>query len=530
MKYDSIFTWQLALGLLLLLSFSQHNYVYSRYGGRILLHDSVTLMRGTDMMEYEKAIIHDGLLIYPNGFGFQVYSIILKNLFNIDYTYLFNYFYNIQGIFLVPIYFVFIREFVNDDKIAVFGTLLLNVQPDFFFVTFRATHERFFIMAFMLFVLSLKRSFYIACQTEMKKMIILAYIFITTMLAMNIFIANSVFTTVFFSMILGLTSYSFRVFKKSFLRLIYVSMICLILSFYFIFFLYSPAKVYLKNIKTLLHKSELLLFGMEQKKSFTETFPQYQYVTNQYKDPWIFMVLRLFDWIIIPISFIAVIFLTRDFVRHSLRDTHLEHLVLLLFLYYGFILQFAFSIFFDRIGVLGRNTELRLFPYVHIVSIPFFSLFFFARYKALSPSKRKFLFLMISVFILVSCVFAMLKTSNDTRVTYKRYFYSEAEQMAVHHSLSKPHGIWPVSRLSYILRGQVRANNTDLLLPRSFNKVMIMTSDEDAISMHYAGINATYFYYSHWRVHDADRIYDSDEAALHIVFFKYWQYNDLRRF
>jgi hypothetical protein len=514
MKLHNFFDWRIVFLLILINSLSSHYYFLERYNRRMLLADQTAFLKNSETIAMFKELAPSFGRLYPNGFGMQLLSVLVSYITGISLVDLFNIFYPLQGAVVVLIFFVCVREFLEDNLVALLASILLILQPDFLFITSRATHERFFMISFILMVIFLKRSFSLISRPEFRRDVFMTYIFTLQMLAFNIFFSSSAIWAIILSMFFGLLSYKYRLFKTSFIRLIYVSLICLILTFYFIFYIYTPARIYLSSLKNMFVRSELLVFGLEEQTEFTTKFPQYEYVAEAYEDPRIFLILRLFDFTILPLGFLSAILILRRLAKaHRTRD---EQIILLLFMYLGFLAQFVFTILFDRVGLLGENVELRLFPYVHILSIPLAAHLIVHGINVFRGVWKNTALILLVLFIILSTVFSLLKATNDPIVTKKWFFYSDDELMATRWVLANPH------KQGIILRVRSIAAATTSYLEYDFSKghreeggVLLMSDLQEQIMVNY-GVNVTAYYEQH-ELDTHDVVYDNGPSVIYSV-------------
>jgi len=447
------------------------------------------------------------------------------HLSGIDPTVLFMVFYPLSGFIIVLFFFLMVREFLNNEVVALLGALLFSIQSELFGITIRSSHERFFLMAFFCLLICLKRSFNPVRIREFRVSILLFYIFLFQLFSLNIFFASSVVFTLLISLLLGIGSNRLHLFKPSFKRMMYVIIICLILCFYFMLFIYPPSSNYLSAVRSISSKFGLMFQGLEEEKAFSEKFPQYTYVSKSYDNPIVFLVLRLFDLIMIPASFISFLYILKSLI-HS-RDRKKSSTILLLFLYLGFLLQFSSMVLIDRYSHLGNNLELRMLAYFSIFSITLVSYVIVTFVSTYHGGFKKFIYPILFILILISAIFMILKMSNETRLMNKWTHYSASDDYMLEWIISMNNSV----KYNFY-KGQFKRLEFRLILYHDFDKFISLRNNKKAkgiifpyskIEAHlfnsYVGNETKFFYFlaNKELMYDPDIIYDNGDGVIKFI-------------
>lgn len=449
-----------------------HLYFIFRYSGRWIEWDSGFMVKAFQAV-FEQGTITP-TLIYPNGFGSQIIASFFINILNITVQE--------YSIFLHPIIttiYVFIAyltylEFSKKESVALLSTLLISLQPEFFWTSSRNTHEGFtYLMIFISTYVLVKN---LDTKTNFSKFIsyvIIYYISILCLITQNIFFASSFSISLLFIFILGyMVSRKISVYIN-FRRIIYSSGIFVMLIFFFMFFVYPPAGSFLTSSINFINTITKLLFIVE-----SQSTPQYTYVFEMWKSPYVWVILTLFNWTIAALSFAMYLKLLKPFFRTKPPIYPPGQLTLLL-LYTALSVLLVIYIIADRFGGFGSNIELRIFPVLMIYAVPLASMLILKILNLPLLSQRKKIFIKFC-FILILLLFignSLLKGTNDPSISNKW----------IHYSLQEEYGIIWVD--NYLCGKSIWADFDERLLNvynlrtelRSYGKVQFSKSDEDYI-------------------------------------------------
>ncbi|MFH1403973.1 MAG: hypothetical protein ABIH11_06880 [Candidatus Altiarchaeota archaeon] len=515
-----VFTWKTAFLLVIMLNFLTHHYIPARYGGRAMFGDQAAFLETSQNMIITQRIIGKGDL-YQNGFGFQLYNTMLSCLLDLNVTFLFDYFIPYQGTLIAIVYFIMSREFLKDEGTALLSTMFLSIQSEIIFMTSWGTHERVTMMLIFMMVTCMKRSFSMVDVKEVRRHIALTYWFAINMMCMNVFFSISTIIAIGISMVIGIIFSRYRIVNTSYVRLVFVMGICLVIAFYMMFFVYTPAKTYLMGVKSTFNQVELIFGGLEQEDSFTKKFPQYRYVEKAYINPNLFLMLRSYDFIILPIGFMSVV----GIIKGMLKRRHVpgkEDIALLVFIYLGFFLQFLFTIFFDRVGMYSSNVELRIFPYVHIFTAPLAAKLIVERIRDFRVSRRVTAVALLTSFIVISVFLNLLKSSHEPSVNMHWVHANEADFINARWLCETPHSrpVFHGGVITSIIFGRIgfeceeEAKFGDTTHKGS-NPGVYVDSDRDKLGGFFGGVDRIRKDEDIYRLSKSDRVYDNGESSTY---------------
>lgn len=401
-----------------------HLYFIFRYSGQWVEGDSMRMAMAMKSVYLEGTLmpLHH---VYSNGFGYQVIASFIVNLTNISILQYTQYYHPIITVLPVFIAYSLFNELSKDWKIALLSTLLLLLQPEFFWTSTRNTHEGFTFFLIMMATLALAKSFSKTNFSTFVSFILIFYLSIFALTFMNTFFASSFVFTLTFAFILGYLFSEHFPKRAVFKRLIYSSVISMILVFITMYYIYPPSGNMLSGMVGLFDKIRLLFFVVE-----AQTTPQYDYILAAWVSPNMWFFLTLFNWVIAPLSLIMWVRLVYDFIKKKNQWQFNPSISLLLMLYAAFSFQLIISIIADRFGNYGSNIELRIFPIVMIYAVPLASMQVFKMFSKKSILKK--LFTMISIILIIIFMGnSLLKGTNDPLVSNMWMFYSTEEEYGI---------------------------------------------------------------------------------------------------
>jgi len=328
--------------------------------------------------------------------------------------------------------FVCYRELLGHRAIAALAALLLLIQPDFLFYVLRSSHEKVLWLCALLLLFLLVRSYRFANDLRQLGVFILFFYFIFwAMVATNVFLASTFLVALAFSFAGGtiLSVGEMRAPQRALRddsrlphRLFMISLAGFILVFIFITYIYEPAYHYFHMLNDLIDRLSALALG-------AQPADPYSYTRAAWRDPVVFLLLTVVQWLIAISSAIAWITQGLRIVGgRAKRPTAGESLLWLM--YAGFSVQLLMSIVVDFAGFLSANLQMRLFTPFTIISSPLAARLWGQVYHKLhSQLKRKFAWAAAGVVALGICT-SLLKITHDPGVGNYWIFYSPAELKA----------------------------------------------------------------------------------------------------
>jgi hypothetical protein len=375
---------------------------------------------------------------YGNGLTFQAISIFFIETSGISMQDLQLFVYPSLAALLPIAAFIFYRVLTGNTITALFATLLLFVQPDFLFGTWRGSHEKFTWFLTLLLLFAITRSFLLLPNRQSLFPTMIAFYFLSfSFISTNAFFASSFVAALALSFIGGLVWLRLRrglrrqlarEVSANIWRLLFITLVCGILLYLFFFFIYPPA---LSLLRTLGNLAEGLsaLFLATNKDSVPEAVNAYDYVTGAYVDPWVFLILSGFSFALTGFS--GLVWLSgvpRYLFQRNISKEDLPRILLWL-IYAGFAFQLVLSVFADRVGTVGANVQVRLFTPMALISVPLAAIGIHGIIKRLRPPHlQKGAILLSAPLLMFVSILAVLKMSNDPLVSNNWIFTTEPER------------------------------------------------------------------------------------------------------
>lgn len=404
-----------------------HIYFICRYSGRWGDWDSSFMVKAFQAV-YEEATILPTTVIYENGFGSQVIASFIVNISNItiqEYSLIIHPIITTVYVFIA--YSLFF-QLTGKHNISVVSTLLISLQPEFFWTSARNTHEGFTYLMVLIAIFSLTKSISMNKETTQRysAYVVIFYTSIMCMISLNSFFASSFIITMMISFIV-LYIMSKKIKTTFYLkRFIYMPTTCIVLIFTYMFYIYAPAENFFIYSVTFMDKIASLFNVVD-----AQSTPQYEYIYKMWVSPYIWFLLTLFNWIIAFFSFIMFLKMSRDLAATRKRIEPKS--ALLLSYYFSYSLLLVIYIFADRFGEYASNMELRIFPLLMIFAVPLASILFFKvlNTNKLSIKRKKAIQIFILIFIVASAGNSLIKGTSDPIVSNKWIYYSEHEEYGI---------------------------------------------------------------------------------------------------
>lgn len=416
------------LALLLLYALAVAGYFVLRYAAHGADSDVSVFNRAIQAVREQGTLLYSGGSVYPHGFAYQAASAALLQVTGLSVQTLQTIVWPLlAGLGLALVAFVFYAEIAGDRRIALLASFLLFLQPDVLFVTLRGSHEKF---DWPLILLALT----LLCKGARSPkgrtvQVLLFYLAVFALTSTNAFFATTFLAAIVLSLLFATLAVSLSHRRLSeardLRRLIYVSLSCGILLFVFMFYLYRPAILYLRELNRVSDQIGATIL------SFEAPGQPYAYISYGWISRQVYLGLTAFTWLLIGLSF-------AEWARQAIEILKGRHTVSLensldWLLYAGFAFQIAVSIAVDYSGVLGQNLQLRVFPGFTILAVLMVARGARRVFSSLHLSgwtRRLALGLLLLAFAWFS-VAALLKATNEPVLSNKWNFYARSEDSAI---------------------------------------------------------------------------------------------------
>jgi hypothetical protein len=427
----------LAILALMIYALGVYSYFTIRFDGNWNENDTMVLTRAIEAIQSEKTLL-DVSRPYGNGFIYQAASIFLAEVGGVSVNDLQIYVYPLLTAVLPLIAFVAYREMTGGSTSALLATLFLFLQPDFLFVTWRGSHERFTwtftLLLLYLLVKKLKRS---AEKERITAQVLIFYFVAFGLVGASAFFAGS------FAMTLALGFCGFQLYflmakrlrglqpsetiiRKTTYRLpVIVASICVLL-FLQLFYIYPPSGGLLLAFRTLLEGFAALFLRS------TESVNPYDYVAGAWINTSTFIVLTSFSWFMLISSFMVWCYWSWLYVTRGGEIYNDISRLFLLVIYPAFAAQLALAVVADRVNAIGSNVQVRLFTPLMLAAIPMVALAITEAIQRLqSRQSRRLAAAVVSAVIIPFSVFSLFKTTNEPSLSNNWIFVTESEEAAI---------------------------------------------------------------------------------------------------
>ena len=406
-------------------------YLAFRYGGNWLDTDTTALTRAAQAT-LDQATLNPGREAYGHGFTYPLAVAWIAQLAGLSIPTLQTVILPMAGaVALAVVALALFRALLGEWMPAALATLMLYLQPDFLFVTFRGSHEKFIWPLAMLALLILYRS--AGRPQGLRRLAVhvgLFYLTVFALIATNTFFASMFITAITLGLVLGLVvgwwqhRRSRQPPPSDLQRLALISAAGMVGIFLFMFYIYTPAGDALRFLRGIADRVATLFVGFEAQAA------PYEYISTGWIDPRVWWALTLFTWSLLLGSLAEWLYQGRRLLRGA--TLHLPEALPWL-LYAGFAGQIAAAVALDFAGVLAANMQLRILPGLTIFAV---ALAAQGLSRLLSRAwvgghHHRFLFAGLALLAGGFTVASLLKASNDPIVSNKWGFYSPAEKSAL---------------------------------------------------------------------------------------------------
>ena len=417
---------------------------------------------------------------YPNGVGYVSIVLFIHEITQVSVQTLQTYIMPCIAALNIIVLFVGYRALVNQPLAAALAAFFAYSQPDFLWVTWRGSHEKFTWMLVITLIFLLARSFAAFNRARvLARYVAIFYLVAFALVTSNVFFASSFLVAIGLSFIGGNLLVAFRKrlnrhipedFQLSVQlnRLFYVSLACLVLFYIFFFHLYPDSLSALGSLKGLADQLAALFLAVDTpvaQTSVSSIANPTNYVRISWLSVYIFLALTIFSWIILAVSFVVwsigmfKLFTNREFVSGNLPR------LFLWLIYPAFALQLAGALVADRVSALSGNLQVRLFTPLMLVAIPLMTLGVYQIIRNLDRLVKPLRFLLATaaaIAIFAFSIVAILKATNEPLLSNFWIFVTTPEltagDWAIHHISDA--GVWTgsndriASALNYRYLGQ----------------------------------------------------------------------------
>ena len=405
-------------------------YFIVRYGAQWMEGDSARLTQAIQAV-YDQGAINPSGAVYQHGFGYPTVSAFTVAVIGVSPQTLQTVIYPfIAALALGLTSLAFFRQVTRDPGAAALASLLLFLQPDMLFVTFRGSHEKLVWPLMMVALTLLCRS---VAQPVRKTAVYVGmfYVVLFAMIATNVFFASTFVTAVTLSLALGIALAPFLKRYGNFpaadlKRLVYISAAGGVLIFTFMTYIYPLALLNLRLLDTIVAQVSALLLSFEIRAQ------PYEYIGTAWVSPQAYLGLTAFTWLLIVASMAEWLRRGRQMLRGQETFGLRESLDWLL--YVGFALQVSISVLMDYAGVLGGNLQLRVFPGFTVAAVAVLARGLWRVLSVPRPHRRSWRPGLVAVGLGVAwfSLASVFKASNEPTWNNKWIFYSPAEAASIH--------------------------------------------------------------------------------------------------
>lgn len=321
---------------------------------------------------------------YPNGVGYVAIVMFVHDLTGVSVQTLQTYIMPAVAAMNVVILFIVFHALSGSDLMAGLATLFTYLQPDFLWVTWRGSHEKFTWMFMIMGIFLLARSFILWNQTRLTARYVIAfYIVMLALVSSNVFFAASFIIAIVLAFTIGNLVFIYRRWRQhhdnlsvrqQLIRLVYVNLAAFMIFYIFLGYLYPDAISSLNAFMTLIDRLALFLFSAQETATPEAVTTALTAPSNYLRISWIsayvFLGLTLFSWLVLGISALVWLRETWRVLRQPQIEPRQLPMAFHLLLYAAFAVQLAGAIFADQVGTLSANLQVRLFTPLMLMAIP----------------------------------------------------------------------------------------------------------------------------------------------------------------
>lgn len=409
-------------------------YLATRFNGSFIEADTLGQSRVIYGAQVSNSLI-SATKPYSNGYVYTAISVFVLNITGISLHSLQLLVFPLLSILLVPTLYVTYRLFIGNTKIALFGTFLMFLQPDFLFVTWRGSHERFTWLFTLLLLFCILKTFVFTNRlTLVVRFMLIFYLVSSALISINDLFASSFMTGLIVSFIGGYVvlwvhnRLKFQTdprIKNHILRMLYIAVSFSVFTYVFIFYLYPPAKQSLLALGNLVSRVSVLVLSKDQTSAFD---PFATFVS--FPVP-VFLALSAFSWIVLGISAIGWLKQGRTYLHRSVATNEELPRFFLWLSYASYAALLVAAVLSDRSGGLSGNLQTRIFTPLNLLVMPLAALTIWEAFSRLNTEISRRIFMVVGVVAIIWFSGAsVIKASVDPLLSNKWTFATDPELKA----------------------------------------------------------------------------------------------------
>ncbi len=407
-------------------------YWLSRFGGNWVEGDTARTTVTIQAVYNSGHIIPAQLVVYSQGFLYQVFGAVLSHLSGWSVPQLQTWIFPFFGLLLTFVAFTFYLHVLKKPMAASLATVLLNLQGDFIITTMRGSHEKLDYL--LIFVALLTLGLSITNVSSMRKRVALALIYYLAIFAdstSNVFFASTITLTLIMAIIL------WAVFKRyggdsrpGPIKLIYVVLMSIMFVFLMIVAFYSPARSFLFAARSLADRVRLLFLSASEPPA-----ELYQIVNASWRIPLSWIYLRIYDVLLMLAAGLEWLILIRSTRKADDLSPLRTNYYWLLILFPAFAFQNVAAVVSDITGSIGDiyNLQIRLIPLTIFIASPLaasYLLRLIQKFRQI-PRFRRLLFPVSLLVVIISFVLALIKGASEPLLSNIWLLYSPSESSGI---------------------------------------------------------------------------------------------------
>ncbi|MFW5708912.1 MAG: hypothetical protein ACOCX5_01700 [Chloroflexota bacterium] len=426
---------------LMIYALGVYTYATVRFDGNWGENDTMVLTRAIYGALIDDTVINAETFRYGNGLSYQAISVFVAEITGLDVQTIQVYLYPTLAAIMLPLLaFSAYNALIGHRFIALLATLLLFLQPDFLFVTWRGSHEKvtwaFTLLSLFLLGKILQSHIY---NRDARPFVFAFYIGAIAMIFSNGFFSSSMTTALMLSFLLGTIFFAIRRrihsrlesddrFRLILQQLMLVTLSIMLLLYLFFFHLYPPARTLLTSFETLIDGLSSLFLGSEEA---VGTQMAENYISTTWLSLSIYLLVSSFGWFTLITSFIVwLLGALRMLFKRDLSDLDFTRLFLWA-LYPTFAIQLVMSVVADQVDTFGSNIQVRLFTPLMLVAIPILAIGIHDIFQRLRQPQLRRTFQVAAAFAVAGfSVLALLKMTNEPLISNQWTFITDQERIA----------------------------------------------------------------------------------------------------
>lgn len=431
-----------ALLLLLTVVFSTVGYMLLRFNGMSAGNDVSHFARWAVMIKLTGSLT--GFAAYPNGFGYQTVVSLLSSFTGITVPRLQMYVMPIFLIFPILAAYITFREILGERQ-GLFAALLVLIHPFFLFSAFRSTHEKFTYGIIFLLLYCLYISFTSRDSATKTRFIVVGHAITLGLIFLNVFFASGFITAIATTLAAAIVLSWYYEQRLQLRRLGYSVVIWSAMLMIVSFFLYPPAAKFLNSLGDIVTQVTYLILGNAPSGTATAGGGSpYNSLIFKWDSFEVYLILISYYFVVYPVAGLYWLARAPTFLSERSLDEDQISEMFILALFASFGLQFAFAIVSDQTGLLGANTQLRIFPLLGFMAIILTTrvVFRILNNRTASPSTNKIWsgqlgsiranlvpILLVALLVMFS-ITGIVKATNEPAVSTGWYLTNDEEQTA----------------------------------------------------------------------------------------------------